>query len=822
MRKHFLILLSLLTTLFSNNVDENISVQLSWLHQFQSAGFYIALEKGFYKDAGLNVEIKEFTQNTHTVDDVIEQKSHYGVGRSSLIIDRANQKPVVALMAFFQSSPSVLIITDPSIKKIEDLKHKMIMVTQDEVSSIPITGMLLSQGIRKDDFFKQPHSFNLNDLINGNADAMACYISNEPFLLNERHIPYTLFSPPEYGFDFYSDILFTSESEIQQHPKRVKEFYEATKKGWEWAFSNIKETAYIIFSKYNTQNKSFNALLYEGTILKELAYKNNKPFGIIEAQKIEEIAMLYKLSGLLKNNFSPKGFIDPLFLSKQEVKIGVLTHRDDEKTLKQWKATAEYLSEQIPTHHFSILPLHFLSLENNIKEKNIDFIVTNPMVYITLEYLYGATRIATLSNLYKNHYYDQYGSVIFSSKKKNSFKSVHELPLATIGAVNPNSLGGFVMAQKALGNPSYLERTLFFHSHDDVVRAVLDGSIDVGIVRTSILELMQQEGIIKIDDINIINAKHYPKFPFLVSTELYPEWPFVKLSHTKEELSNTVLSALIKTSYSPKYTQNQNFKWKTPLDYTKVHLLLKEFNLFPYDNQSFTPLDVLQKYRIQGFLFIIFFLVLTLSLWRIKTLNQKLRQHTAKIENFNTTLENEVKERTNELTLLNHKLQELSNTDELTKISNRRHFLELAEFSFNAAKRHHFSLYLLSIDIDFFKKVNDTYGHLLGDEVLKHLCKTISTNLRSDDVFGRIGGEEFSICVQNTSRDGVIIFAEKIRQSVEASPYEREEDKPIFITISIGISMILETDKTIFESMKRADDALYTAKNSGRNRVCIH
>ncbi len=110
---------------------------------------------------------------------------------------------------------------------------------------------------------------------------------------------------------------------------------------------------------------------------------------------------------------------------------------------------------------------------------------------------------------------------------------------------------------------------------------------------------------------------------------------------------------------------------------------------------------------------------------------------------------------------------------------------------------------------------------MLGDEVLKHLCKTISTNLRSDDVFGRIGGEEFSICVQNTSRDGVIIFAEKIRQSVEASPYEREDDKPIFITISIGISMIEKTDKTIFESMKRADDALYTAKNSGRNRVCI-
>lgn len=819
MLKHFIILLCLVSTLFSNTSDEYISVQLSWLHQFQSAGFYIALEKGFYKEVGLNVEIKEFTQNTHTVEDVVTQKSHYGVGKSSLIIDRANAKPVIALMALFQSSPSVLISTEPSIKKVEDLKHKMLMVTLDEVTAIPITGMLLSQGVGKDDFFRQPHSFKLEDLINGNADAMACYISNEPFLLNERHIPYTLFNPSEYGFDFYGDILFTSEAEIEHHPQRVKKFYEATKKGWEWSFSNIKETADIIFSKYNTQNKSYASLVYEGTILKELAYKNNKSFGIIETQKVEEIAMLYKLSGFLKNKFTSKGFIDPLHLSKEEVTIGVLSHRGDEKTLILWSETAQYLSKQIPTHHFSIIPLDFSELEKSIKDKSIDFIVTNPMDYISLEYLYGASRIATLSSLYKKHYYDEYGSVIFSSKKSNAFKSIHELPLATIGAVSPNSLGGFVMAQKTLNNPSYLSRTQFFYNHDDVVRAVLEGTVNVGIVRTSVLEQMRDEGILRLEDIQVIHAKHYPKFPFLVSTELYPEWPFSKLSHTKEELSNAVLSALIKTSSDVDYTQN--IKWKAPLDYTKVHLILKELHLFPYDNQNFTPLDVVKKYRIQGIVFILFCLVIILSLWRIKTLNQKLLRHTLKIEDFNTTLEKEVKERTNELTLLNRTLKELSNTDELTKISNRRHFLELAEFSFNAAKRHHFSLYLLSIDIDFFKKVNDTYGHLLGDEVLKHLCKTISTNLRSDDVFGRIGGEEFSICVQNTSRDGVIIFAEKIRQSVEASPYEREDDKPIFITISIGISMIEKTDKTIFESMKRADDALYTAKNSGRNRVCI-
>lgn len=815
--KHFFFLFALLTALFSNTPTESISVQLSWLHQFQSAGFYIALEKGYYKDVGLDVEIKEYTQGLDTVSEILTQKSHYGVGKSSLVINRANHEPIVALMAFFQSSPSVLISTNSDIKRLEDLKHKMIMITEDEVSSIPITGMLLSQGIGKDDFFKQPHSFKLNDLIVGNADAMACYISNEPYTLSEQHVPHTIFNPSEYGFDFYGDILFTSEEEIQNHPQRVKKFYEATKKGWEWAFANIKESAYIVYSRYNTQNKSLDALIYEATILKQLAYKENKPFGLLEAQKLHEIAMLYKLSGLLKNTFTHEGFLDPLHLSKQYVNIGVLSHRGDEKTKELWYEMAEYLSDAIPTHHFSIVPLDFNELYQSIEEKLIDFLITDPMHYTSLEYLNGASRIATLSTFYENRYYDHYGSVIFTTKENSSIQTLEHIAHAKIGAVNANSFGGFVMAKKELNNPSYLDATLFFETHDDVVHAVLNKTIDVGIVRTSVLEQMHQEGILNLDEIHVLGAKSYPNFPFLLSTELYPEWPFVKLLYTQEELSNLVLSALLKPSFS--LNKIQKIKWKTPLDYTKVHLALKELHLFPYDTQTFTPWDVIKKYRVQSLLLLIFCTIILLSLWRIKTLNQKLLSQTYQMKNFNAVLEKEVKERTQELTLLNHKLKELSNTDELTQISNRRHFLELADFSFNSAKRHHFSLYMLSIDIDFFKKVNDTYGHLVGDEVLKHICAIISKTLRADDIFGRIGGEEFSVCVQNTTRDGVIILAEKIRQSVASSPFGLDHTRVIDITISIGISAILSSDESIYESMKRADDALYAAKNGGRNCV---
>lgn len=816
--KRILLLLSIMNAIFLHAMAEPIVLQLSWLHQFQFAGFYIAKEKGFYQDVGLDVTIQELTPTTKIIDDVLTQKSQYGIGKSSLIVERANHKPVVALMALYQNSPSVLISTNPAITHPKDLYQKMIMMTPEESSSVAIMGMLLSQGIHKEDIFLQPHSFSLDDLINNHTDAMACYISNEPFLLNERNIAYTIFDPKTYGFDFYGDILFTSEKEINEHPERVKKFYEATLKGWQWAFENIEKSAKIIEQSYNTQHKSLDALIYEGTILKQLAYDGTKPFGLIEPRKFEEIANVYKLSGLLKSGYSLKGFIDPLHLSRQIVTIGVLANRGESKAIAAWQESAEYLSSVIPTHHFKILPLNFEELEDFVREKKVDFIITNPMYYTQLEHLYGVSRIATLSHLYKGRYYAQFGSVIFTRINHPRIHTLNDLSRAKIGAVNPHSFGGFVMARKELNDPKYLQKTLFLQTHDAVVQAVLDQHVDVGIVRTDILEKMHDEGNLDLKEIKVLGAKEYPNFPFRISTSLYPEWPFAKLSHTSEELSQMVLSALLQTSLDhPK----EDFRWKTPLDYSKVHQILKDLHLYPYDGSTFTMVDVVAKYPYQTLLLCAFLAIILLSILHIKKLNQTLSEHAKEIEHFNETLEAEVNERTHELTLLNHKLKELANTDELTKIHNRRHFLQLTSFAFHGAKRHHFSLFMLSIDIDFFKNINDTYGHLVGDEVLKKLCDTIGKLLRNDDIFGRIGGEEFSICVQNAPLEGVLILAEKIRTQVEKTPYHAACQLNITVTVSIGISGLLESDETIFDMMKRADEALYLAKANGRNQIRV-
>lgn len=805
------------TTLFSNDAVESVSVQLSWLHQFQSAGFYVAKERGYYNDLDLNVTIKEYQYGMNVVTSVVNKNSTYGVGKSSLIVDRNQGKPVVALMALFQHSPSVLISTNPVVKTPKDLFNRLVMMSFEESNSAAVLSMLMSHGVKKEDILLQEHSFKLDDLINHKTDAMACYISNEPFFLNERNISHTILNPKEYGFDFYGDILFTTEEEISLHKERTKRFYTASKKGWEWAFENIEETAKLIYEKYNTQNKSLPALIYEGYTLKSLAFEEGKPFGIVEAKKFDDIASIYKISGMLQK-YSLEGFIDPLHFAKDTVKIGILASREETDIIpKTWQESAQYLSALFPAHQFVLIPLNFEEMKQSVQKGDVEFIITNPLYAIQLEHAYGLSRIATLSPRYKDHYYSEYGSVIFTKATANDVQNYKDLKNKKIGAVSPHSFGGYLLGMNELANPSLQRNVTFLNTHYNVVNAVLNGKVDAGIIRTDVLEKMSDDGLLKLSEIKVLEAKKYPNFPFLISTELYPEWVLAKTPHTSEYLTNEVLSTLLKLSSSPK--ANQAFRLKTPLDYSKVHTILKEFNLYPYEQEPFTFTDAILKYRyIFLGLFIIFLISLAFMAY-IQHLNKKLLERTNEVEHFNETLEKEVEQRTYELSLLNSKLKDLANTDELTKIANRRYFLLMATQYFYTAKRNQMGLHIFSLDIDFFKHVNDTYGHATGDDVLKFFCKSIKGLMRESDLFGRIGGEEFCICIQNTSLEGARILAEKIREHIERETGSARNLPAI--TVSIGISSLKEDDKEVFDIMKRSDQALYVAKRNGRNQVQI-
>lgn len=164
------------------------------------------------------------------------------------------------------------------------------------------------------------------------------------------------------------------------------------------------------------------------------------------------------------------------------------------------------------------------------------------------------------------------------------------------------------------------------------------------------------------------------------------------------------------------------------------------------------------------------------------------------------------------------KLHRLSMTDALTNTYNRRYFFETSQNLVSTASRGHERVSLLMLDIDHFKKVNDAYGHQAGDYILINLAKEITKNIRENDTFARIGGEEFIILLNNTSLDGAKVIAEKIRILIERKEFIYN-NIPIEITISIGLSELNMKNISIEDLYKQADRQLYIAKESGRNRT---
>lgn len=173
--------------------------------------------------------------------------------------------------------------------------------------------------------------------------------------------------------------------------------------------------------------------------------------------------------------------------------------------------------------------------------------------------------------------------------------------------------------------------------------------------------------------------------------------------------------------------------------------------------------------------------------------------------------------------ILNRTLNELAlanRIDGLTQVYNRKHWEECLDKEFSRSKRYGHDLSLIMLDLDNFKKLNDTYGHQCGDAVLQEAAQKVQTFLRLSDFFGRYGGEEFAIILPETNLEGAQEVAERIRAGVELHIVSYQ-DKKIPISISVGVSRVDENDKRYEDLIRKADEAMYKAKVAGRNRVCV-
>ncbi len=308
--KLFFILFFISSTLLANEKIKEVSLQLLWKHQFEFAGFYMAKEKGFYKDFGLDVSFKEYEIDLDISKEVESGKSEFGIGYSGIILDKLQGRDIKLLNAIYQSSPHVLVSLESSgIQSIKDFQGKRISMTNSHSKTANIKSMIYSHNVTLDEMTKVPYSYDIGQLIDKKVDITSVYLSNEIFQLEKKNIPYKIWDPKDYGFSFYDNILFTSTKLTQEEPELIKNFQKASLMGWEYALNNIDQTVQIILEKYNTQNKSKEALEYEAKELKKLAYYDTATIGKIEESKIQRIIDIYNLIGLVKNKAHIDEFI---------------------------------------------------------------------------------------------------------------------------------------------------------------------------------------------------------------------------------------------------------------------------------------------------------------------------------------------------------------------------------------------------------------------------------------------------------------------------------------------------------------------------------
>ena len=310
-RSIILILLFLSTSLSAEHKDlQHVSIQLEWKHQFEFAGFYAALKQGYYKDVNLDVKIKEYDANIDVINDVLSGVSTYGMSSSHLILERLSGKKIIQLASYLKQNALVLI-AKPNIKTIEELKNKKVMAATNELKGTSLAAMLQEHHLQTNDINIIPHSFNIDAFANGDIEAMTAFISNQPFLLDQKQVPYKIFNPSTDGIYSYDVELFTSEDEVKDHSSRTRNFIDATRKGWEYALSHKEEIVELIYQKYS-KKKSKEALLYEANSIDKLMKRDLFKIGAVVPELTQLNTNMYVQLGMVDKNWDLEGFIfDP-------------------------------------------------------------------------------------------------------------------------------------------------------------------------------------------------------------------------------------------------------------------------------------------------------------------------------------------------------------------------------------------------------------------------------------------------------------------------------------------------------------------------------
>lgn len=439
---------------------EKISLQLHWKYQFEFAGFIAAKEKGFYKDAGLDVELKEYKNGINIEKEILSGKSEYGIYNSLSLLEYLRGKNLKLVSSYFKRAALVLV-TSPDIKSPRDLVGKKVMVSNKDDFILNFKPYFDAYNVDINQIHFVKHTYNIEAFADKDVVAMTAFISNELYKLNERGIKFNVLDPSDENLYVLQLELVTSVKETKKHPMRVVAFREASRKGWEYALSHKNEIIDIIYNKY-TQRISKKHLSDEAIGIEKLILPYTYNIGSIDKNFLDKQVNLFKVNyniGLNKtiDNFifdEKKHFVNIQF-SKEELKyiqnnkvIDVCVNYslfpldgivDGKMTGIMADIFADISKNTSLTFH-PVASISELELQKNIQENKcelLSIVATNNKNYPTLNYskVLSTTTFAVLSKLDKSFVSDVKqlkGKILLVQKKSVRDYLKHLYPFLSI------------------------------------------------------------------------------------------------------------------------------------------------------------------------------------------------------------------------------------------------------------------------------------------------------------------------------------------------------------------------------------------------------
>ncbi|MCL2524162.1 MAG: EAL domain-containing protein [Betaproteobacteria bacterium] len=306
---------------------------------------------------------------------------------------------------------------------------------------------------------------------------------------------------------------------------------------------------------------------------------------------------------------------------KAPLRIGILSYNKRDITDQRWEPLARYLDEQLPDQHFELHGLYFDDLAKAIEDDKLDFVLTNPQHYVQIrKLLRGFAPIATLAINHDGHAISRLGGVIIRRKDRDDIASLANLRGKRIVAANQNSAGGFSLEQLILlqaGINIQKEAATFIFTGqplERVIEFVLQGKADAGFIRTGVIEEMVAEGKLTLDALRIVNQRHEPDFPLLLSTPLVPEWPFLANERLSQSTIKAVAHALLRITPNDPVAQSARFhSFLPPANYGPVETMMLKLRIHPEQLDYLGLSDIIDKYPHAVFSTLSALLLLTLA-----------------------------------------------------------------------------------------------------------------------------------------------------------------------------------------------------------------